>query len=821
MMLALIALLPASVMAAEEAKMTVKLDGKTLYIPEIRLTRKITPVTSLLYIGSWKSTAKTRGALNSLAKFDLKNNNLTFAFPDKLLEDSKPSVVKRGDLDTFLDEITWDNRQETQFAFKAISGRSQPAIIEMQPVSNVTVFVNGRPVVGRGYIPIMLAEGENIINIKQSSAGAPRIGLTVRLDHVYDFQAAWQSRKGFLERLVVGPKQRATVSWSPNLGAFSVSAEVRDVAADKIVIQKHTLRRGMALDDDAAPLAPGIYEVVYSGVASKVAGASSSQAREQDAPAPMLDGASELFIIGNPKDIFAKLSDSLLSYATTPGTKLAIEAQMRRARILLADNNYNVSSKLWQKKITEAFNSLATFEHMLKDGVTDVAKDQPGLRIGGFVSGIDGSAQFYRLFVPSTYKPGTPLPLLVVPSTKVGNTKRAFIESPVMADRRGSLLWAKSAEKHGFAILWPGYRGVPEGYTYESVHINEAIQAMEKDYTIDKQRISVYASCSAGYNSGRLVSEYENQFAAIVYDRAVFDMNLPSPTRPSPVLEEWLKAVNPVPRVIGNRNLKIFVMHDDTRPAGHGPMELTLKFLAQAQATRVDVVSYLSDQPMKESERLDMTFSWLAPCRNEHPSAERSRFLEHSGYQGPIMEIFATPTIIVEGTRAGANGKETMQKIAESVRSGYTKYFHGAECVIKKDDEVTADDIIDHSLVLIGNPQYNSVWGDLQSEIPLKVDILQASYKDVIFARNYMFEAIVRHPLAKGKYILMIGTGDVKNLQPIPTDLFNDCFDCRVFSTPPKVISKLDDLAQTREVTSSKWQVTRIPNSKLRTDRKP
>jgi hypothetical protein len=577
-----------------------------------------------------------------------------------------------------------------------------------------------------------------------------------------------------LKKLVYGSKERVAVAWSPELGGFSVSVEVRDMAADDIVIRKKTLSRGDTLDEATMSLAPGIYEAVY---------------RTQN------ESASEFFIVGDPRDIFAELGNRLSHYNTGTEDKLDVEAQLRRARILLAEENYNPMDRQWQEKIAHTLSSLVLMEHKLRDGATDIAKNQPGLHIRGFACKADGSFQAYRLFVPPQYNPDIPLPLLVIPATSISNTGRPFIAGPTMANQREALLWAKYAEKHGFAVLWPGYRGNTTGYTYESMHINEAIQAVEKDYNIDRQRISVYATCGAGYYSGRLISEYNNLFAGIVYDRAVFDFTPSELEHPTPEVVEWLEASSPVAQVLGNRSLKIFVMHDNTSPPGHGPMELTTKFLDQAKETRNDVVSHLSKRPMSEIERMDMVFSWLAPCRNQNPGDARSHVSEQAGYQGPIMEIFTTPIIIVEGSHANDNDRESMQKIVESTRSDYTKYFHGAECPVKKDDDVTQDDIKNNSLVLVGNPVYNSVWEKLQPRISLRINLMQALYKDKPVAENYMFEAITRHPETADKYVLVIGTGDLKYFKPVITNnLFNAWYDCLVFSMPLKTIGKLDAL---------------------------
>jgi len=770
---------------AENVIKTVRLDGKSVYIPEIHLTHKINPVITFLHVGSWTAfgTGKTE---RPLCRIDPKNNVIIIESPENLL--GKPTkVVDRDTVNAFLDGCSWESRQVTHVAFKAVSGRRQPAVIEINTSAETVLFSNGKFACdvragdaktsgGIGYFPIMLNEGENVINIKQYSFHEkPRFQMTVYLDNSRDLRAAWQPQHGLLKKLVYALGDRAdpiTLDWNPNLSKLFVSLEVRDVSTNKIVLQRNSVRRGKVTSDTDAVLAPGIYEATYR------AGNES---------------ASEFFIVGNPAGLFAGLQDKLSQYSQDSAVKFDIQAQFLRAKILLAKENYNVLDRQWQEKTAYTLSSLATIERKLKEGIANIPETQSGILIRSFASGADGSTQSYRLFIPSSYNPAASLPLLVIPSTRIEDENRSFIEGPAMANQRQALLWAKSAEKHGFALLWPGYRGAPDGYTYESVNIDEAIHAVEKDYNIDPHRISVYATCGAGYNAGRLVTEYPVRFAAIVYDLAVFDLSLES-IQFSPSLMQWYTTVNPSRHVIDNQNLRIFVMHDNTKPAGHGPLELSTAFLSLAAKTRGDIASLLNEHPMTLVERLDKTFSWLAPCRNENPGDTRSRFLAKAGFTGPIMEIFATPMLVVEGTHATGGDLENIQRIVGSIKTDYSKYFHGAQCAIKKDTEVTQDEIDSHSLILVGNPQSNSVWEKIQAQIPMKVTLAMVLYKNDRLTGNRPFQAIVPHPTAESKYILMIGAGDLRTLDQVPTgELFTAWYDCKLLA-PEKIISKLSAL---------------------------
>jgi len=259
----------------------------------------------------------------------------------------------------------------------------------------------------------------------------------------------------------------------------------------------------------------------------------------------------------------------------------------------------------------------------------------------------------------------------------------------------------------------------------------------------------------------------------------------------------WEEPIDPVRHVLENRNLKIFVLNDNTKRPGHGEMEVSTRFLEQAKTVRDDVVSYLDNQPMGPS-RMDMVFSWIAPCRNERPDDVRSGVASKAGYTGPISEIFTTSILIVEGTQAVGGDLKNMQNVAASLKSNYKKYFHGAKCAVKKDYEVTQDDINNHSLVLVGNPRSNSVWEKLQSDIPINVMSPEILYKNEALTGNTAFQAIVPHPFVAGKYILMIGAGNLQYLRRVTTNnLFSARYDCLIFGSPRTYIGKLDDKRNT------------------------
>jgi hypothetical protein len=194
------------------------------------------------------------------------------------------------------------------------------------------------------------------------------------------------------------------------------------------------------------------------------------------------------------------------------------------------------------------------------------------------------------------------------------------------------------------------------------------------------------------------------------------------------------------------------------------------------------------------TERMDMVFARLASCRKENPNDQRSDFLAKAGYVGPIKQIFATPIMVVEGTGAQGAGLENIRHISESFKKDYATRFHGARCAIKQDSQVTREDIDNHSLVLIGNPQSNSVWEKLQPLLPVKMTASEVLYNNSRLTGDKPFQIIVRHPGAGGKYVLILGAVDLKTLGRLMTgNLFIASYDAITFS-PHNITSKLGAL---------------------------
>jgi len=386
------------------------------------------------------------------------------------------------------------------------------------------------------------------------------------------------------------------------------------------------------------------------------------------------------------------------------------------------------------------------------------------LRLRSYVSKIDNSTQYYRLFTPSNHKAGEKLPLVVILHTVMGVKPRPFLESPFMASHREAVRISEYAEKYGFVVLWPGYRNAPRGlWTYESVHTEEVIEDVEKHYGIDRSRISLYGTCSSGLYAGQLASAYPNRFSSIVYDRAFFDRDMEDYGEAPNSFKAWIWATNPSNTIIANKNIKIIVLNDGTRGPQHGPISVSREFLGRALAKRNDII-YALGQRKIGAGLWNTIFGYLADCKIEHPDNVKVDVPATRGYVGPISEVFATPYIIVEGTRTDAEGAGFIDTVIEKFRAKHKEQFFNAKFVLKKDTEITDEDIEKYSLVLLGNAESNAVWGRLADKYAGDItpneppDDWPADSTEIVFAE------VFKNPANKNNHLLLIGAKDLGSL---------------------------------------------------------
>jgi hypothetical protein len=417
----------------------------------------------------------------------------------------------------------------------------------------------------------------------------------------------------------------------------------------------------------------------------------------------------------------------------------------------------------------------------------DPAKDAPGLHIRGFSSSLDISTQHYRLYVPSTYQRGRKLPLLIIMPTTVSASRRPFIESAFIANHRSAVRMSRVAERHGFALLWPGYRNIPDGLPCENAHLDEVLKAVQADYDLDLQRVHLHGICSGGIFAGNAAAKWPGRFASIIYNRAIFrrDWKLVGDGH----LRDWMQCCDPAESILRNKGIAIFLTNTESALEGHGGIELAREFIDRAAGLGKTVTADLSP-PAIDDMLWERVFRWAASCKLERPDMETSDWNSRQGYSGPVLEVFATPMIVVQGTSGSEVEKKHIVKFIQRFQQYYAECFYGAACRVIKDTELGDADITSHSLIVIGNPKTNKMWRDLQGDVAL-----ETTDAGVVVGKHKWDGKLAYHLVLKNRrasscdarYILFMGATDMECLGDYPMEsLFRSVCDFEIWRAAPE-----------------------------------
>ena len=783
--------------------------------PLLKLDGATVDVSACQYLGSWQvpdeivqgGTGKSKGrgarSWKDTVRLSYDDDRKVFkinAYAPKL-NGSIPRQLTPGSEEGAFKKITWRSNQVSVFAFRALSPKKQVAIVEIDTDNTIALYVNDKlagevsatAAVELGanvLIPVALDAGENVFTARVlSNDGPPRLRMGLVLDQSKDFQAACNRSWGFLSKRICNQTgntfESPVVKWDALLSRMSIGVGIYDVLNGRNLFQMDAVRNGNVIRDRGRVLGEGIYKITYK---SRQSGQETFE---------------EHFLVGDPRRMVDALTGQLEKLPWSAAEKLNVEAQLRRAEILFRKANYKPGDKTWEEKVLYTIGNLAEFVNLKKsvaqaasgsteiplgrrreappkppsgnlalpensalpEAATDIFKDMTGLRLRGFVSKIDNSKQFYRLYVPTTHKAGEKLPLLVImPTTMSLNpSARPFLEGPYVASHREAVQACAFAEKYGFAVLWAGYRSPPMWWTYEAVHAEEAIEDVEKYYNVDSSMISVYGTCAGGFLAARLVTTYPNRFAAIVYDRAIFERDPRTFGKPDDKTDEWIRAINPSGKIIANKNIKIIVLNDGTRSPQHGAIALSREFVKRAQAARSDVIYDLGQRKIGVG-LWNSVFGYLGKCRNEHPDRVKADVPAASGYAGPISEVFATPFIVVKGTHTNPDEAGFMNKAIIDLKAHYRAQFYSARFVVKNDTEITDEDMGKHSLVLLGNAECNAVWGRLAAKYAGGMTPYAPPDDWPAASTESAFAEVFKNPANKEIYLLLIGADKLENM---------------------------------------------------------
>ena len=127
------------------------------------------------------------------------------------------------------------------------------------------------------------------------------------------------------------------------------------------------------------------------------------------------------------------------------------------------------------------------------------------------------------------------------------------------------------------------------------------------------------------------------------------------------------------------------------------------------------------------------------------------------GLQGPIDDAFYASFLCVRATGQSSNDMPARyaQETLTNFQNDFAKFFRG-DVRIKDDDDVTAEDLSQHHLILFGDPESNSVLKRVLAQLPIRWDARQIVVEGHGYsAENHTIAMIHPNPLALAKYVVL------------------------------------------------------------------
>jgi dienelactone hydrolase len=182
---------------------------------------------------------------------------------------------------------------------------------------------------------------------------------------------------------------------------------------------------------------------------------------------------------------------------------------------------------------------------------------------------------------------------------------------------------------------------------------------------------------------------------------------------------------------------------------GGAPVELIGKAAIAIDGQTVNVTGPASDRSW--TVHLAKTGGkWAAV-----PAVASGKIKRH-GLQGPIDDAFMNSFLFVvpSGTPAGETGKRLAAEQERAIRE-WRRQFRG-DARVKKDSEVTSDDIAAHNLVLWGDPASNSVMAKVMGGLPVQWAADSLTVKGQRFNGASHYPALIYpNPLNDKKYVVL------------------------------------------------------------------
>ena len=117
-----------------------------------------------------------------------------------------------------------------------------------------------------------------------------------------------------------------------------------------------------------------------------------------------------------------------------------------------------------------------------------------------------------------------------------------------------------------------------------------------------------------------------------------------------------------------------------------------------------------------------------------------------------------------------------------NLKTQYREQFYGADFVLKKDTEITDEDIEKYSLVLVGNVKSNAIWSRLAAKYPDRLIPYNPPDDWPASSTKEVFAEVFKNPANKNNYLLLIGSNELSNMPLLNAfNPFKACVDCYAY----------------------------------------
>jgi predicted esterase len=193
----------------------------------------------------------------------------------------------------------------------------------------------------------------------------------------------------------------------------------------------------------------------------------------------------------------------------------------------------------------------------------------------------------------------------------------------------------------------------------------------------------------------------------------------------------------------------------------------------KAVAVLVDEMPAMTFAVAEDSpETISLRKSPTGPAWADSTGKTAPGLRKRHGLQGPMTDIYEERFIYVYGSAGDDEEDRINQHAASRARDAFTGAFGDRLFVgkfrVKKDTEVSGDDLQNANLILIGRPESNEITKKIQSKLPIRLEGDTIVAKGNLPAKDLHIAFIYPNPLNPQRYVFVQYATDAKSFESVP-----------------------------------------------------